>query len=183
MMRWTFAGRVAGGATLLAVVVLGLSACGDEKPQRAPAPTAPSPQPGQVAGAGAAADEAPAAITDPDDVIVKRFRPTRDPFRSIYENRTRVQPDGGAAKHPLQQYSIGQLQLLGIISGIAEPVALVATPSGDEYVVRTGTPVGTGDGRVVAILPDRVVIVEKYYDYRGQLQTEKYELVLAEEGK
>jgi len=117
----------------------------------------------------------------PEEVVVARFRPVRDPFRSVMETGQRVAQSGGST--PLQQYSIGQLKLLGIIWGTAEPVGLVATPGGDEFVVKTGTPIGTGDGKVVAILPNCVVIVERYYDYRGQLQTEKYQMCLADEGK
>jgi type IV pilus assembly protein PilP len=106
------------------------------------------------------------------------FRPIRDPFRSAYE-RVRLKREGEV--HPLQRYNIQQLRLVGIIWGIPRPVALVTTPDGREYQVSEGTPVGTGDGKVVAILNDRIVIVERYYDYRGQLQTERFELVLKKE--
>lgn len=157
-----------------------ISACEDKKPKppvAAPvaAPAAPTPQ------VNVAANQQESQVVK--EVVVKRFRPARDPFQSLYTGkRTRV-GGGATTTTPLQQYSIGQLRLLGIIWGVATPVGLVATPTGDEYIVKTGTPVGTGDGKVVAVLPDRIVIVEKYYDYRGQLQTEKYELALADQGK
>lgn len=154
-------------------------ACEDEAP-KTPVATAPAAAPvAAQANPNQKQDDAPVI----KEVVVKRFRPARDPFQSVYTSkRTRMTSSEGATT-PLQQYSIGQLRLLGIIWGVATPVGLVATPNGDEYIVKTGTPVGTGDGKVVAVLPDRIVIVEKYYDYRGQLQTEKYELALADQGK
>ncbi len=168
--------------TVLCVLGFLLPACGEDPPPRrrgaqqqaaAPAP-GPAPAPAPADGAGQEA-EAEAEEELVEEVVVKRFRPARDPFQSVFESKKRIVSD---ITHPLQQFSIGQLKLLGIIWGIAEPVALVSTPGNNEYIIKTGTPVGTGDGKVVAILPDRVVIVERYYDYRGQLQTEKYELVL-----
>lgn len=175
-MRWSskygFVALVVGLTTVIAV------GCGEDSvPPPAPAPAVPTPAvPAAKAASPQPEEAAPATVPA---VVVRRFTPQRDPFQSVFETRQRTE---GPIVHPLQQYTIPQLKLLGIIWGIAKPVGLVAAPDGKEYVVRVGTPVGTGDGRVVAILPDRVVIVERYYDYRGQLQTEKYELTLPSEG-
>lgn len=182
--RFTKIGKLSAAA----IAALSFWACGEDKPTppptqpvaQLPQPAARSPEPVKMSTNATAETEAQSETSD--EIVVKRFRPERDPFQSVFATKkVRVSP--GGITHPLQQFSIGQLKLLGIIWGIASPVALVATPGGDEYIVKTGTPVGTGDGKVVAILPDKVVILERYYDYRGQLQTEKYELVLANEGK
>jgi type IV pilus assembly protein PilP len=164
---------------------LGLAACGQhDKDAPAPAgtPASPASAPKMAASSAtqavtvtssAPASGATTAVTE--GVVVRRFKPARDPFRSVFEIKNRA---GGGGSHPLQQFTIPQLKLLGIIWGIANPVALIATPNRQEFTVKVGTPVGTGDGKVVSILPDRVVIVERYYDYRGTLQTEKYEMIL-----
>lgn len=149
--------------------------CGKKTPQAGTSvsPSSPSAQP----ITRAVTDVATNPFTkSAEDVVL--FRPVRDPFRSAYE-RIRSKREGEV--HPLQRYNIQQLRLVGIIWGIPRPVALVTTPDGREYQVSEGTPVGTGDGKIVAILHDRIVIVERYYDYRGQLQTEKFELMLKKE--
>jgi type IV pilus assembly protein PilP len=162
-------------------------ACGnDDAAAPAPAPTAPAAQPAPrgpaapAASAAAAPATAAASVTAAEDLVVRRFRPARDPFRSVTELRRR---NTSSLTHPLQQYSVQQLELLGIIWGIADPKALLRAPDKREFVIGVGTPVGTGDGKVVAILQDRVIIVERYYDYRGQLQTERYEIVLPSRGE
>lgn len=162
---------------LWALLAVPLGCGDDETPVESSAPAVPAtPKPAPQPRA-AALD---AGTTPADDLVVRRFRPARDPFRSVTEVRRRA---SAALIHPLQQYSVQQLQLLGIIWGIADPKALLKAPDGREYVIGVGTPVGTGDGKVVAILQDRVVIVERYYDYRGQLQTERYEIVLPSQGE
>lgn len=170
---------------LLLISLLGVvPACGDDDaPTPAPAASATQPAPrgkaAEAAGAAAAVTSA-TAVTATEDLVVRRFRPARDPFRSVTELRRR---STSSLTHPLQQYSVQQLELLGIIWGIADPKALLRAPDKREFVIGVGTPVGTGDGKVVAILQDRVIIVERYYDYRGQLQTERYEIVLPSRGE
>jgi len=180
MMRAGFAYMYRG--LLLSGVLIAVAGCGDEPPSNTQqqtsteTPAAPAPPP---ATASQETTRAVTADTEPQ-VVVQRFRPERDPFRSVFAERA-----GRAANdtqgHPLEQYSVQQLELLGIIWGIPEPRALVRTPGGDEYTIEVGTPVGTGGGRVVSVLQDRVVVVERYYDYRGQLQSERYELKLPQE--
>jgi type IV pilus assembly protein PilP len=119
----------------------------------------------------------PSSLTEYTPPPVVRFLAGRDPFQSVYEQRRRKSEE---ILHPLQKYSLQNLKVLGVIWGVSQPRALIRTPDGNEYSVVEGTPVGTGDGKIVSILPDRVVVVERYYDYRGQLQVERYELCLEE---
>lgn len=167
------------------LLLLVVPACGEEEadaPAAAPTTAAAPSVPARKAGAAApaATTAAPESVTASEDLVVRRFRPVRDPFRSVTELRRR---NTSSLTHPLQQYSVQQLELLGIIWGIADPKALLRAPDKREFVIGVGTPVGTGDGKVVAILQDRVIIVERYYDYRGQLQTERYEIVLPSRGE
>lgn len=172
---------------LAVAFMLTAGGCGDEQTAvqeaRQRAEQQVTPQPKRKAPAPEAATTGVTEASQPisHEVVVQRFRPARDPFKGVQETRRQAGPD--EITHPLQQYSVQQIQLLGIIWGIETPAALVAAPDGKEYIIKAGTPVGTGDGRVVAILQDRVVIVERYYDYRGQLQKERYELKLPKEGE
>ena len=100
----------------------------------------------------------------------------RDPFRPYYLDMAGG-PGKGTATGPklttapktdLEKYDIDQLKLVAIITGIAEPVAMVETGDGMGYVVRRGTLIGKNRGRVTRITRNAMIISEVYRDFTGK---------------
>lgn len=91
----------------------------------------------------------------------------RDPFQSFL-----TQPSDSLTstpRTPLQQYDIDQYQLVGIVTGIPRPRALVEDPEGIGHVMEIGTYIGKNWGKVTAINPDSVVVTEEYQTISGDL--------------
>ncbi len=93
----------------------------------------------------------------------------RDPFRPLGLGKSvaKIPPqcrEGNLS--PLQEVTIRQLKLVGIIWNIGEPRAMVEDTAGLGYVIKLGTPIGEcqNEGKVKAIRPREVVIEEKYRD-------------------
>ncbi|MEE9610254.1 MAG: pilus assembly protein PilP [Desulfatiglandales bacterium] len=93
----------------------------------------------------------------------------RDPFRPLGLGKSvaKIPPqcrEGNLS--PLQEVTISQLKLVGIIWNIGEPRAMVEDTAGLGYVIKLGTPIGEcqNEGKVKAIRPREVVIEEKYHD-------------------
>lgn len=93
----------------------------------------------------------------------------RDPFRPLGFGKSvaKIPPqcqEGNLS--PLQEVTISQLKLVGIIWNIGEPRAMVEDTAGLGYVIKLGTPIGEcqKEGRVKAIRPREVVIEEKDRD-------------------
>ncbi len=158
-----------------------VGACGDTPTPPAPAPApAPAPQAARPVPQAAAASpetEEPAAEETSEfayDISL------RDPF----------QPAAGAAgaqeaTHcgPLCQYDVGQYRIIGIVWGIAQPVAMLRSPDGKPHIAKVGTPIGKNNGKIVSISKDRLVVLEKYVNYRGEVVTNRVDVELpTEEG-
>jgi len=101
----------------------------------------------------------------------------RDPFRPFVKAEEPVQPKG-VVLSPLQRYDLSQLKLVAIIVGVGEERAMVEDAEGKGYIIRRGTYIGNRFGRVKEILPDRVIVVEKYRDYLGRVRTREVVLKL-----
>ena len=105
---------------------------------------------------------------------------TRSVFRQIELISSKV---GGGGTSPLESFELAQLGLVGVIWNIAKPVALIRTPEGKEYPITINQPMGKNGGRVISILSDQVLVEEKFYDFRGELQQTKHRIKLpAHEG-
>ncbi len=83
---------------------------------------------------------------------------------------------------PLQRFAVGEFRLTGIVWTAGKKIAIVKTPEGKRYTLRRGTPLGVNGGRVVKILPDSVVVVEKIKDFSGEVHTERVILALKKNG-
>jgi len=150
-----------------------VSACGKlspnvgEKLVQAP-PARPQPPPQQAV-------TAPAVVEKPQAALIKPFfaqflkRPLEakvDPFRSnlahfaphieIEEEKAEEREQ----KTPLEYYDVSQYKLVLIMSGTAQPKAMVIDPRGKSYVLQVGTKIGTRDGKVVSITTTEVRIEE-----------------------
>ena len=140
---------------VLACAAALLAACGSTT---TPAPAAPAkaaaPKPAQAAAAPAA-PQVPAYVYNP---VGKR-----DPFRSPEtEPAAQAALASTACTEPLCRFDIDQLTLVAVVSGDANPLAMVQDPAGRGYFVRRNTRVGRQGGKVTQILSDAVVITEYF---------------------
>lgn len=119
-----------------------------------------------------AAPAAHAAPAVPPDYRYSRAGKT-DPFRPFLEmdlaQKKRLEEAAGKKRvatgrplSPLQQAELGQFRLLGIAGDATRRTAIVADGSTKRfYPLFVGSSIGLNDGRVVAILPERVVVEER----------------------
>ena len=154
---------------LASVTVLAAGCSGDTAPppasstgsRRPTTPPKPSPSPD---------------LTDPakiEDEIAYVYSPIgkRDPFRSIYDEFQ--QDSGNEQLTELQKFELDQLKLVGIVSRIATPYAMVEDPNGKGHTLTRGKLIGKNWGRVSQITAECVVIKEEYRDYTGRRVTNK----------
>ena len=106
----------------------------------------------------------------------------RDPFRPFTLTTRAAAP---ARKRdnlsPLERFEIGQLTLVGVVADAKNANALVEDSSGLGYVVKIGTPIGTNDGKVIAIRRERIVIEESYVDFYGVQKKREVNMKLTSE--
>jgi type IV pilus assembly protein PilP len=101
----------------------------------------------------------------------------RDPFQPVaVERRADPAEDCG----PLCNFDLAQLRITGIIWGLAESVAMVRAPDGKSYVVKVGMPIGRNNGKVVSVMDDRIVVLEQYVNYRGEVVSNRVDVQLAQ---
>jgi type IV pilus assembly protein PilP len=136
-----------------------LAGCGEDTP--APATQAAAPAGGGAQKkAAAAAPEAAAPVA----AYQYAYNPLgkRDPFRSPLED-IRNQAQGSqveACNEPLCQWDLDQLILVAVVTGDANPIAMVEDPQGRGYIVKRNTKIGKQGGKVTQILRDSVTVTE-----------------------
>ncbi len=123
------------------------------KPASAPAAVAATTQaPGAGEDGGAQAAQAEWAYSS----VGKR-----DPFRSFLAE---LQSSGRAVmtrcSTPLGRFELEQLKLVAIVTGLADPVAMVEAPNGVGYQVRRGACIGKNGGVVATVRTGEVVVSE-----------------------
>jgi type IV pilus assembly protein PilP len=138
---------------LAIAAVLGLAACGAPKPP---------PRPAAAPAAAAKAAPAPAApAKGPEADVAYSSVGKRDPFKSFLGD---LRASAGAVvtrcSTPLGRFEIDQLRLVAIITGLADPLAMVEAPNGVGYTLRKGACVGKNGGIVTSIRSDEVVVAE-----------------------
>lgn len=88
----------------------------------------------------------------------------RDPFRSPIEDlkvdTRQVDDPGKGCNEPLCQWDIDQLKLVAVVTGDANPMAMVEDPMGRGHIVRRNTKMGRQGGKVTQILRDEVIVTE-----------------------
>ena len=142
-------------AALLAALAL-VAACGGSN--------APPPTPAQQAKAAVAKPPpAPEAAAPAAPTYVYNPIGKRDPFRSPEaEPAAQAALANTACNEPLCRFDIDQLTLVAVVSGDANPLAMVQDPQGRGYFVRRNTRVGRQGGKVTQIMSDAVVITEYF---------------------
>jgi Tfp pilus assembly protein PilP len=99
----------------------------------------------------------------------------RDPFRSFeWERPDRRQDD--ELRGPLEKFDLGQLDLVAVVWRTDNAKALVMDPSGQSYIVGSGTRIGKNEGRVVRIGDNAMVVKETYVDHLGNKSTKDIEM-------
>ncbi len=138
-------------------LALALAGCGDEyEPPPAAVPARP-----QAAATTTTATAAAAA----GPTYIYSYNPVgkRDPFRSpVDEIKTDTTQSGVAqsCNEPLCQWDIDQLKLVAVVTGDANPLAMVEDPVGRGHIVRRNTRMGRQGGKVTQILRTEVVVTE-----------------------
>lgn len=143
-------------AVLVAAAVLG--ACGpDEAPPAAPVA---APVAKKKVEAAAAPAETAAAVEYSYNPINKR-----DPFRglNVLENAGRGGTEEPAEERqvctePLCQYDLDELNVVAVVSGDANPLAMVEDRTGVGFLVRRNTKIGKQGGKVTQVLRDCLVV-------------------------
>jgi len=104
-----------------------------------------------------------------------------DPFKPFILEINRPEEIAGKPLHPLQQYDISQLKLVGIICKADNPRALLEDAAGNGYIIAPGSYVGNKGGQVIKISKKEVIITEKFTSILGETKTKKVILSLQKE--
>jgi type IV pilus assembly protein PilP len=156
---------------LLAAAMLA-AACGGSAP-----PPTPAQQTKAVAKPPAAQEAAAPAASYVYNPIGKR-----DPFRSPEaEPAAQAALASTACTEPLCRFDIDQLTLVAVVSGDANPLAMVQDPLGRGYFVRRNSRVGRQGGKVTQIMSDAVVITEYFTTPDGKTTANPVTLAIKSE--
>ncbi len=112
----------------------------------------------------------------------------RDPFRGSLagpEEGTKGPQDTNTegCDEPLCQFDLDDLRLVAVVSGDANPVAMVEDRSGVGHVVRRNTKVGKQAGKVTAILRECIVVTSFVVGPDGRAQPNRQNLCVSTEGQ
>lgn len=133
------------------------------------APTAPAPAVHKPAAKADAEASSETAISGPQFAYAYNPVGKRDPFRSPLDELSGQNPNqASACSEPLCQWDLDQLKLVGVVTGEANPVAMVQDPTGVGYLVHRTTRMGKLGGRVTQILHDSVIVTEFFVTPDGK---------------
>ncbi len=150
----TFQSMFISGALALALV-----ACGEEEAPPPPPAVATRPK-------AEAPKDKPAETGVAGPTYVYSYNPVgrRDPFRSPIQDMVRentpANPQVTECSEPLCQWDIDQLKLVAVVTGDANPMAMVEDPMGRGHIVRRNTRMGRQGGKVTQILREEVIVTE-----------------------
>lgn len=159
------------------------------------APAADSPAaPPATAVASAIPASAPAAVK-PEAAALEipdyRYDPKgkTDPFKPFVRLELPTPAKKGPEKKkytghltPLQRVPLDKVRVTGIAGSPDKRAAMVEDGAGKGYIVYLGTLIGENGGRVVQILPDRVIVEEKVGEgTRGKEKSHRVALKLHKE--
>jgi type IV pilus assembly protein PilP len=82
---------------------------------------------------------------------------------------------------PLQRVTLDKVRVAGIAGSSSKRVALVEDGGGKAYMVYLGTLIGSNGGKVIQILPDRVIVEEKHEEGKGKEKSHRVALRLHKE--
>jgi len=122
-----------------------------------------------------------ASAGDKTDDLAYFYNPSgkTDPFKSfIAEQEPIEEKKRRKPRTYLETLDLSQLDLIAIVVSPASRWAMVRDAKGLGYVIKEGTPIGLYEGVVSAIRDDKVVVLEKFRDFRGREKTREVEKTL-----
>lgn len=148
-----------------------LSACKGEDV----APTAPAPSP--KVHAVKQGQQSSAKAVAPHETF--DFTSKRDPFKP-HVVEVKADPRLARAKGflPIQNFELHQFRVAGIIVGLTENLAQVIDPAGKAYTLKKGMVIGNRDGRVSAITPTYIEVVERVTEDSGRTRSQTERLMI-----
>jgi type IV pilus assembly protein PilP len=175
--------KTVNAAVAMGVMLCLFAACEDAPPAPPPAPR-PKPKAAPAPDALAATDGGTSA--DGAARYVYSYNPVakRDPFRVLFENvsdRKDGDQAGPTCTEALCQYDLDQLNLVAVISGDANPVAMLEDQGQVGHIVRRNTKVGKQGGKVTQILRDCIVITEYFTTPDGKLNPNRVNICVKQE--
>lgn len=171
---------IAGGVAAVAV------ACG----------AAPGPAAAPAAAGDATAKAKPAARgtadagSDSSEAVqyTYSYNPVgkRDPFRSPIDEPKKPgekSEDRGLCPDPLCQFDLEQLTLVAVVSGDANPVAMLEDANKVGHIVRRNTKVGKQGGKVTQILRDCIEVTEFFMTPDGKKVPNRVQICVKKDDK
>ncbi len=154
---------LAGSLALVFLLAVSATAAPAAAPPAAPATAVASAIP---AAAPATVKPEEAAVEMPEYRYDSKGK--TDPFKPFVRLELPTAAKKGPEKKkytgnltPLQRVSLDKVRVTGIAGSQAKRVAMVEDGAGKGYIVYLGTLIGENGGRVIQILPDRVIVEEK----------------------
>ncbi len=142
---------------VVAIVALAVGGCAQEE---APA-SAPAPKP-------AAAAKAPAVASAPGEEAKPAEPPfsyspigKRDPFHSYLADLQEAERNDRRKLEDTERYEIDQYRLTGLVTGTAQPKAMVEDPTGRGHTLHVGSRLGRNGGRVTRITDRDITVTEE----------------------
>jgi type IV pilus assembly protein PilP len=139
----------------MVALALTVAACGNSKPAASSRPQSAKP------AATATADRKETPV---EALVNYTYNPVgkRDPFRSPLEelSRSTNTTQVTSCNEPLCAWDLDQLKLVAVVTGDANPIAMVEDPLGRGHIVRRNARMGRQGGRVTQILRDSVTVTE-----------------------
>jgi len=140
----------------------------------------PTPQPPQPKSAQGKPTKKPTAKEKEEALEEKKelgwvYDPTgkQNPFQPPREITSRI-----VTTNPLLKYDLEQMWIDGIILGQGKDIAHIILPDGSDHFVSVGAVLGINQGIVKQILPDGIVVEERYIDPRNPEEIRIVEKVL-----
>lgn len=165
------------------LVSLVLVACGESS--STPTTVALPPVPRKVADAGVVLSTTASEPYQYTYVAMGK----RDPFRNQSlesapgPNSAENRPGIEVCEEPLCQFDLDELRLVAVVSGDANPVAMVEDRSGVGHVVRRNAKMGRQAGKVTSILRDCIVVTSFVKGPDERLQPNRQNLCVSTEGQ
>lgn len=144
----------------LAIILLALASCDEASPSLTGGtpPAAASPAPTPAAAEADSADEGRKVDLSESDFVESSAN--RDPFRPYLKEFLTPQQRTAKIQRKviLQRYGLDELQLIAVVAGRSNPLAMFRDPNGLGVTVKRGDYISKSAGRVKQILPDKVVV-------------------------